>query len=257
MSPTPMLPTDDTERRGPRGELLPEAHEGLPDSTTPSGLCPRCGKQSSFDIQVPQPVTYDGRYAVSHDGTKSQLILDRIAVLVCRHCNQGTAVIEERVQEPVAPRQRATHASVYWRGIHWWPLPEASISPDIPPDIAGAFAEAISTLYANCPRAAVVMARRTLEAVAADKGETTGPLATRLRNLATRGVLPPDLADWATEVRKIGNTGAHFDPMDMATMEDARDLVNFLRELLRYLYEMPAELRRRRRGSAAGTASTP
>ena len=29
-------------------------------------------------------------------------------------------------------------------------------------------------------------------------------------------------------------------------MDDARDLLNFVRELLRYLYEMPAELSRRR-----------
>jgi Domain of unknown function (DUF4145) len=159
-------------------------------------------------------------------------------------------VIEERVQEPLAPGQRPTTARVYWRGLHWWPLPEANLSPDIPHEIAGAFAEAVATLHAKCPRAAVVMARRTLEAVTADKGETTGALVARLNNLAARGVLPPDLADWATEVRKIGNTGAHFDPLEIATMEDARDLVNFLRELLRYLYEMPAELRRRRSGSS-------
>lgn len=33
---------------GKGGEILPEPHEGLPDSSRPSGLCPRCGKQSSF-----------------------------------------------------------------------------------------------------------------------------------------------------------------------------------------------------------------
>jgi hypothetical protein len=248
-------------RKGPRGEPLPEAHDGLPDSEHLGGLCPRCGKQSSFKVFTHATITSDRQVVIGMDNSQStsSMPLDRVVVLFCRHCDQGTMVIEERVLASVAPGQRPTHVRETWRGIHWWPLPEANLSPDIPADIASAFAEAIATLYANCPRAAVVMARRTLEAVTADKGETTkDTLVTKLKHLATTGVLSPDLADWATEVRKIGNTGAHYDPLDIATMEDARDLVNFLRELLRYLYEMPAELRRRRSSSAPTTAtSTP
>lgn len=192
-------------------------------------------------------VTHDGRYALNYDGSRSPAIeLDRATILICRHCTQGTVVIEERVQEPLQPGQRPTTAKVYYRGVHWWPLPEAHHSQDIPEEIASAFAEATSTLYAQCPRATVVMARRTLEAVTADKGETDGVLANRLKVLATKGILQPELAEWAREIRVIGNTGAHYDVLNKASMEDARDLMNFLRELLRYLYEMPAELQRRR-----------
>jgi len=90
------------------------------------------------------------------------------------------------------------------------------------------------------------MARRTLEAIAVDKGETTGVLAERLKKLAARGVLQPTLADWAKEVRLVGNTGAHFDPIDTVSKADAEQLNAFVRELLRYLYELPAELGRRK-----------
>jgi hypothetical protein len=38
----------------------------------------------------------------------------------------------------------------------------------------------------------------------------------------------------------------HYDPAKKPTLEDARDLLDFLRELMKYLYEMPADLRRRR-----------
>lgn len=234
------------ESRGPRGELLREAHEGLPDSKHPSGLCPRCGKQSSFENKGFNTITHEGSYAVGMDGSQSSIELDRVTVLVCRHCSQGTAVIEERVQEPPLSGQRPTAVNVYFRGIHWWPLPEAHLSKDIPEEIASAFAEATSTLYAQCPRATVVMARRTLEAVTADKGETQGVLADRLKALAAKGILLPDLAEWAREVRVIGNTGAHYDPLSQASMEDARDLMNFLHELLRFLYDLPADLKRRR-----------
>jgi len=90
------------------------------------------------------------------------------------------------------------------------------------------------------------MARRTLEAVAADKGEDQGRLADRLARLAQTGVLQPNLADWAKEVRLVGNVGAHFDPLEPISMEDAQDLVSFVRELLKYLYGLPADLAKRR-----------
>ena len=240
-----MLQSRDSGRRGSRGELLPEVHEGLPDSEHPSGLCPRCGKQSSFESKGSTTVTHDGRYAVGYDGSRSTIEIDRVTVLFCRHCNQGTAVIEERVQDPLAPGQRPTTAKVYYRGIHWWPLPETSLSKDIPESIAGAFAKASSALHAHCPRAAVVMARRTLEAVTVDKGETQGTLDTRLKKLAAKGDLPPNLATWASEVRLVGNTGAHYDELNPVSVEDANDLMGFLRELLRHLYEIPADLDRR------------
>ena len=90
------------------------------------------------------------------------------------------------------------------------------------------------------------MARRTLEAITVDKGETTGILADRLKNLAAKGALVQTLADWAKEVRLVGNLGAHFDPIKNVSKDDAEQLVTFVRELLKYLYELPAELKRRR-----------
>lgn len=38
------------KRKGQRDEVLPQENDGAPDSNRPSGLCPRCGKQSSFEI---------------------------------------------------------------------------------------------------------------------------------------------------------------------------------------------------------------
>ena len=76
-----------------------------------------------------------------------------------------------------------------FRGIHWWPLPNINLSKDIPEVIADAFKEAVMALEANCPRASAVMSRRTLEAIAVDKGETNGALADRLAKLGSKGIL--------------------------------------------------------------------
>ena len=90
------------------------------------------------------------------------------------------------------------------------------------------------------------MARRTLEAIAVDKGETTGTLAERLRSMSSKGLLHPTLADWTKEVRLIGNLGAHFDPINKVSQDDARQLIDFIRELAKFLYVLPFELNQRR-----------
>lgn len=234
-------------RKGPRGEVLPEQNEGPPDSHRPAGLCPRCGKQASFDVIGSLPLTLDYETAIARrDGGYDHDANERVSVLVCRHCKQGVAVVEERYTAEEPSRLKRGGGLISFRGFHWWPLPDTELSSDIPVEIASAFAEAVTALAANCPRAAGVMARRTLEAIAADKGETQGVLADRLKSLATKGVLQPTLADWAKEVRLVGNVGAHFDPIKQISKDDAQQLISFIRELMRYLYELPADLSRRR-----------
>lgn len=182
----------------------------------------------------------------NRDGTYEHEPIERVTALFCRHCKQGLAVVEERHTAEEPSRLRRGGGVISFRGFHWWPLPNTQLSSDIPADIASAFAEAVTALAANCPRAAAVMARRTLEAIMADKGETQGVLTDRLKNLAAKGVLQPTLVDWTKEVRLVGNIGAHFDPIKQISKDDAQQLISFIRELMRYLYEFPADLARRR-----------
>ena len=240
---------------GRTGEKLPEKHVGLPDSTFTYGLCPRCEKQSSFDVAGPLPVTLDlGSYSTRPDGTQTPVHVDQASILYCRNCHQGIVVVEEqRVDDRSWRKEEEFHGgTITWRGIHWWPAAGARFSPDVPIQIAEVFQEAVRSQQAVCPRAAAVMARRTLEALTVDKGETKGLLAERLNNLASKGVLLPTLADWSKEVRLVGNVGAHCDPISSVSMKDAEDLISFVRELLRYLYELPADLSRRREPPGSG-----
>jgi hypothetical protein len=235
------------KRKGQRDEVLPKENDGSPDSNRPSGLCPRCGKQSSFEIIGSLPATFDYEsFSVSRDGQRQPDLIDRVTSLICRHCNQGVIVIEEQWIAENPKKKQNSGGIVSFRGIHWWPLPEAKLSPDVPANIASVFTEEVLTLSANCPRASAVMSRRTLEAITVEKGETKGSLAERLGNLGTKGILHPTLSEWAKEVRLVGNAGAHFDPIEKVTIDDARQLVNFIRELLKFLYELPAELQKRR-----------
>jgi hypothetical protein len=97
------------------------------------------------------------------------------------------------------------------------------------------------------------MFRRTLEAIVKTSGSDAAKaaaeqnLAAGLSTMAEEGALNPSLAEWATEIRIVGNVGGHFDAsaVDVSASE-AEDLSRLLRELLRYLYEMPAGVRRSR-----------
>ena len=235
--------------RGERNEELPLTHEGLPDSFRPNGLCPRCGKQSSFEIAGELPVTFSKGVIIQHSGNTNSPkgYSDKATCLICRHCEQCVIVIEEEwIGEQPSRLGFGKGGVVSYRGIHWWPLPHTKLSKDIPQDVSNIFDEAVTTYYANAPRATAVMLRRTVESIAVHFGETEGVLANRLKSMAEKNILQPSLADWAKEVRLIGNQGAHFDPANDVSMEDAKQLLTFVQELLRYLFELPAELQRRR-----------
>lgn len=232
--------------KGKRGEPLPDPHDGPPDGSHLSGLCPRCERLSSFQVLGSIPLTFDGGYLLGHGGSRTPTYYEQMTVLICRHCEQGVSVVEEQLHDGKSRDEGGRTGVITWRGIHWWPLPGAAAHPAVPTAIASAFEEAVVAHSANCPRACAVMARRTLEAIADDKGQTTGTLAKRLEALSQAGLLHPALVGWAREVRLVGNTGAHFDPIDDVSKEDAAQLVRFTSELLRFLYILPSELDGRR-----------
>lgn len=82
-------------KKGQREEELPQDHDGLPDSNTPYGLCPRCNKQSSFDILGSLPATFDSGYIVSQGGQNRRTLIDQVTSMECRNCHQPVIVIEQ------------------------------------------------------------------------------------------------------------------------------------------------------------------
>jgi hypothetical protein len=105
------------------------------------------------------------------------------------------------------------------------------------------------------------MFRRTLEAVVRTSGSTAAVttlddrnLAAALGVMAAEHTLDPSLAQWAKELRLVGNVGGHLDPLDNVEMSEAEEMSRLARGLFTYLYEMPAKLARSR---AAASAAQP
>jgi Cys-tRNA(Pro) deacylase len=134
-----------------------------------------------------------------------------------------------------------------------WPGTARGADSRIPPHLIRELAEAESCLRVGAPTMALVNVRRLLEGVCADQGISGGPLFHGLRELRRRGLIDGRLADWAEELREIGNEAAHMSGRP-AVREDAEDAIALAEALLDYLYVFAVkyrEFRKRRGGSAA------
>jgi hypothetical protein len=233
--------------KGSRNEELPLEHEGLPDSFNPYGLCPRCNKQSSFEIIGHLPATYDSSIINRSNGVNEHGLIDRVTSMVCRNCNQPIIVIEEEYIGEKPKLKNKEGGFIKYVGHFWWPLENVKVNDKYPLNIRKVFSEAIICFYSNCFSASAVMSRRTIEAIAKDKGFSEGNLIDKIKSMKEKGVLQQALADWANEVRLIGNQGAHFDPINKVEEADAKQIIEFIEELIKYIYILPNELEEKRR----------
>lgn len=229
----------------------PTNPETAPDSDDPTGPCPRCGRVSNFHHAGYLAVTFkEGVYAIDPGGSQQRLVAERVSVLHCPGCRQGTVVVEEETLDGTPRRGMGGGGVLGWSGIHWWPPVVAPVDASIPEEIRSTFAEGVRCLGALAPRAAVVMFRRTLEAIVRNKGsaaaQAAGTLAKGLKQMATDGALSGDVATWAEEIRVVGNAGAHFDAGAPVDPDEAEELSRLTKALLEYLYEHPARIRRTR-----------
>jgi N-acyl-D-aspartate/D-glutamate deacylase len=91
--------------------------------------------------------------------------------------------------------------------------------------------------------AAAVMARSALQIALREHGAIGESLKQEIDDLASRGVLPLHMKEWAHELRELANESAH--PrvaMLESSPDDVRDVVQFLDFLLQYLYNLPHEI---------------
>lgn len=220
---------------------MPEVNpDRLPTSNDPRGLCPRCGHLSNFTEVRKQAIAIDPPAAPGG----AQRVLELMAVLQCLGCNRSTVVIERDLDPRGAGVPR-------FEGVHWWPTPGATdLDPDVPEPVGSAFSEGIRALSANCPRAAAVMFRGMLATVVRDKGSDAAKAAPnlhqQLKAMEQDGTLHPSLVEWATEIRLVGNAGAHFDELAPVDRAEAADLARLCRQLINVVYETPARIRRAR-----------
>lgn len=87
----------------------------------------------------------------------------------------------------------------------------------------------------------VILARRVLEEISHERGVKTPNLGKALEELASRGELPPVLAEATSLVRLIGNAGAHASEAKI-TLPQVWAIDDFLKAIIEYLYVAPSKV---------------
>ena len=116
-------------------------------------------------------------------------------------------------------------------------------SKDVPKEIGQAFEAALKVK--NIDGAICTLSlRRTLEMLCNDKNASGKDLFAKLRDLASKGVLPPILNGMADTLRVLGNSAAHADD---ATFSNhlISSLIDFTQAILDYVYILPQKTVRR------------
>jgi hypothetical protein len=128
------------------------------------------------------------------------------------------------------------------------------LDPDIPEAVASAYSEGMRALSVKAPRAAAVMYRGMLAQIVTDKGSQAAKdkhtLYHKLEQMSDDGALPPSLADWAKEIRVLGNAAAHPDALSPVDEDEAAELGRLCRQLLDVIYGVPARIARSRAARA-------
>jgi hypothetical protein len=89
-----------------------------------------------------------------------------------------------------------------------------------------------------------------------DEAKKHGNIQSRINAVAEKGLIIPDLRDWAHQIRLGGNEAAHDE--EPYAQEEAEDLLSFTELYLTYVYTLPGQLaaRKDRRAGAAETPGT-
>lgn len=105
----------------------------------------------------------------------------------------------------------------------------------LPSRVGESFREAALCEGVGAWLATAVMVRRTLEAIAKEFDASVKTLVAGLDTLRTNGLISEELHQWGTELRFIGNIGAHATD-DVITRQDAQDAMEFLRAIVETIY---------------------
>lgn len=127
--------------------------------------------------------------------------------------------------------------------IEW--IPESVLGKefeDVPDVISDSASEAFACYSIRAYRAAILMSRSVVEAIAKDKGITTGNLQSKIATLENQRIISPLVKEQADEIRFFGNEMAHGDFAAPVKAEDAKEVLNFLEVLIDAVYQQPAKL---------------
>ena len=211
------------------------------------GKCPHCKIQKmTHDLfGVGQGFNEDGQHFIS-------------ASFQCRNCSKphAAALAENNAREDAlylkdGSIEDSNIESLGWYVYETWPSSDDfKLSNAVPARIREIFSQAESNYFLDMHQeASALMYRKAIEAALLDLKISGRSLNEKIEALIAEKRLGQEVADWAHEVRLIGNEAAHqYEPPSKADVADLRGLTEIL---LRMLFVIPSLIKRRREAAAA------
>ena len=197
--------------------------------------CPHCGTKSVA-------FTIIGETLWSYDDRTDRVKWDALAK--CGHCGRGiVAALDMDQGNPETPPSRYLHLC---KLLSIFPSPPSTGAPPHTPENASRFfKQGMENLSGNYD-AAGTMFRKALDTGLKNKfPEMTGTLNSRIDKAAKSGGLTSDLAEWAHEIRALGNDAAHEE--EPFSKQDALNLRDFTFLVFQYLFMLPGMLEKAQR----------
>jgi hypothetical protein len=204
-------------------------------------FCPHCGNVA------PQRLVFKHETNVKEIDAGGNVELaepEDYYLVLCETCNEPLLYhvdVDTPYHEPYAPdADNDEELDRFYFAERLWP--SLGIPPGLPEPVRLCYAEALR-LKPVSPSAFAVQIRRGLEAMCDDRGAAKGHLEKRLKDLSSRGEIPPNLVEVTQVLRALGNVGAHdFDAK--LNVRDANVINQFFRSIMEYVYVAPHSLKR-------------
>ncbi|MDR7348811.1 hypothetical protein J2S68_000354 [Glycomyces algeriensis] len=171
----------------------------------------------------------------------------------CQHVNIGTVPIPVDYDGFVRPETARATMAASDAELSWTPARvQAPTYQYVPERIASAAAEAYACHSVEAYRAAVILARAVIEAIAKDKGITERKsLEWKIEKLREQDMVREYVEEAAHEVRHLGNDMAHGDFEESIRQQDSMEILEFMGVVLTEVYEGPGRAKARREAREA------
>lgn len=210
-------------------------------------FCPNCNIQAEARVIANGSGGFRNSAAGTFDDIDAEYHGDFYSVALCRRCDSPFLIRQSLYGIP-AEFETITSEEVLYPVSSKLPL------DGVPPPVRRALDQAVRSFSSSSFDACALMCRRALEALCKELGAGNGTLQFKLDALSKAGVIDSRLANWAHEVRAVGNEAAH-DTDSELSQNDARDALDFTEAILTYVYVLGqrfnAFVARRKKGGPA------
>lgn len=199
-------------------------------------VCPHCKTKSHFT-----------------DTGKSIFLFEKgvWAILLCDGCGEPILAIYKWNNTYAVSEFDTGTPQLGMEPIKVYPEIVPDLHPSIPKGVGADYRESLTCFAVGAWKATAVLSRRALQNSVVEKGANASqPLHAQIDELEEKHIITKDIKDWAHQIRHLGNDGAH--PYDKGsltkvTRDDADEILKFTESYLKYVYEMPYDLAKKKR----------